>query len=126
MADGVLASNQARTQTDWIVAWSKPDPFDVVFDFKTPHAIDRVRFFFTGQLPQVTLAGSTDGQKWEPLAVQATAEDAGRDVRDQTVSGPLGDPSLPKNGLRRPTHGQVADIGGVGDMGEMRSLGRPR
>jgi hypothetical protein len=90
LADGWLACNQARSQNDWLVTWSKPDPFEIICDFQKPYSVDRVRLFFTGQLPQVTFAGSTDGQTWAAVNVQAAAQDTGADVYDQIVVGPFG------------------------------------
>jgi hypothetical protein len=90
MADGWLACNQPRTQNDWIVTWSKTDPFQIVFDFQKPYLIDRVTLFFTGSLPEVTFAGSRDGQKWESVGGRSNPQDSGDDVYEQTVAGPFG------------------------------------
>jgi hypothetical protein len=88
-ADGKLACNQPQTQNDWIVAWNKPDPYEIVFDFKKLRPIDRVTFYFSGQLPDMTVAGSVDGHNWTPLGDKSPARDASTDVQAQTIAGPF-------------------------------------
>jgi hypothetical protein len=71
---------------EWIVRYGKTDPAAITFDFKKAYPVEKVVLFYTGQLPEVTVEISTDGQAWQPFA-SAGAKPATEDVYDLTLAG---------------------------------------
>ncbi len=69
---------------DWIVAWDDSLPVSVTFDLKRPHALARLRVYYSGTLPAAEVSGSRDGEVWQALA-SVPGESVGEDVRDVTV-----------------------------------------
>ncbi len=70
--DCFVADKELRAKappvTAWAVSWKQTAPFDLTFDLLEPRELDRVRFFYSGQLPPVNCYGSSDGQQWARLA----------------------------------------------------------
>lgn len=52
----------------WIVSWTDREPVRITFDLKRPYALDRVRIFYSGILPELRVEGSNDGRTWRRLA----------------------------------------------------------
>jgi hypothetical protein len=71
---------------EWVVRYGKADPAAITFDFKKAYPVEKVVIFYTGQLPDVTVEISTDGQAWQPFA-SAGAKPATEDVYDLTLAG---------------------------------------
>jgi hypothetical protein len=53
---------------NFVVTWKSTKPVDVTFDLLQPRYISRVNFWYSGQLPNVKVLGSTDGKNWKELA----------------------------------------------------------
>ena len=68
----------------WIVSWSDPDAVALTVDLKRAYSLDRIVLFYSGVLPRVTVAGSTDSRTWSVLgALPPQAETS--DVIDVTL-----------------------------------------
>ena len=68
----------------WIVSWTDGGPASVTVDLKKPYALDRVRLFYSGRLPELNVAGSLDGRHWQTMGSQS-AQPPTADVLDITV-----------------------------------------
>jgi hypothetical protein len=55
----------------WIVSWTDQEPVAITFDLKEDYPLRRIRFFYSGRLPAVSVQGSRDGLAWEDLAATA-------------------------------------------------------
>ncbi len=68
---------------EWVVGWTKPEAFDITFDFKRPVPVDRVEIIYQGGMRDLTVALADDGENWTETGFTATAEDNRRpdDIR---------------------------------------------
>ncbi len=80
---------RAPSITSWAARWKRTDAFDLVFDFRSTHALDRIRLFYSGQLPAITVFGSSDGAAWTRVG-QADKRERTVDVPDLTIAGLTG------------------------------------
>lgn len=76
--------------SDWIVSWEKPAPFNITFDFKKAYNISKIRLFYSGQLPALSLSGSRDGKNWKELDAASPEESFTKDVLDKTLTDSFG------------------------------------
>ncbi len=73
---------------DWIVKFDAGAPVSVTFDFQSVHPLQRVRLFYQGALPDVSVLISTDGAQWHNVATAAASDRNADDVLDATLSFP--------------------------------------
>ena len=53
---------------DFVVTWKNTKPVDVTFDLLNTRDLTRLNLWYSGQLPNVKVLGSSDGKKWSVLA----------------------------------------------------------
>jgi len=82
---GPRKMNFDKITPQWIVSWTDTAPTAVTFDLKQPYPLGRVRLFYSGTLPALTVSASGDGTTWTRLAGHPE-ETAGADVKDATLS----------------------------------------
>jgi hypothetical protein len=72
---------------DFVVTWKTEKPVDVTFDLLEPRDVTRLHLYYTGQLPDFKVLGSTDGTTWTQLAelTDRMAKETG-DVLDISVN----------------------------------------
>jgi hypothetical protein len=75
------AAPYALPASRWMVSWAKIEPVSVTFDLRQPWKATQFKLWFGDTLPQVTVEGSLDGEKW-----RAVGEVAGEDVYDLTIA----------------------------------------
>ena len=65
----------------WLVSWPDRGPIAVTFDLTAGCPLDRVRLFYSGTMPALSVLASKRGDSWYPLASHAE-EAADGDVKD--------------------------------------------
>jgi hypothetical protein len=94
-ADGKLTDRTKAYSTlktalkteDFIVSWKTEKSTSIIFDLKNLHSVNRVNLWYSGQLPAITVEGSTDGITWSRLARSARkAMMKQNDVLDTTLN----------------------------------------
>jgi len=71
---------------DWIVSWEKTEPFDIIFDFKKDYKINMVKIFYSGQIPDLIIFSSKDGENWKNLNINSKKEPSTEDVMEKVFS----------------------------------------
>lgn len=68
----------------WIASWTDAAPVELTADLRDAYALERVRIFYSGCLPAVTVSGSLDARTWQELGSN-TSQGATTDVPDVTI-----------------------------------------
>lgn len=75
-------SPQETAPSKWIVSWNDSQPADIIFDLKKSFNLNRLKLFYSGQLPSVTVAVSNDKINWQTIS-SSSKEDFTEDVLDK-------------------------------------------
>ena len=75
---------------DWVVLWEKTDAFHITFDFIKPKNLGKVSLFYSGQLPDISLFASNDGENWIDLNTSTKKQASTADVLEHTLTGKFG------------------------------------
>jgi hypothetical protein len=70
---------------DFIVTWKSGKPVDIAFDLADSYAVNQAHLWYSGQLPAITVEGSTDGHAWISLA-SSPKQQPTQDVLDLVLS----------------------------------------
>ncbi|HRU06474.1 MAG TPA: hypothetical protein P5137_11960 [Candidatus Brocadiia bacterium] len=74
---------------DWAEEIGGVAPAVVTFDFRSQRRFRRVRAFYSGELPPLTIEASADGNAWAPVATSADKRVTGEKevaVRDWEIT----------------------------------------
>jgi len=69
----------------WTVTFKDPGAVSVTFDLWKPHELTHLKLWYSGQLPSLTVEGSSDGQQWTQFA-RSAKERPTEDVYDKMVA----------------------------------------
>jgi hypothetical protein len=65
----------------WAVRWNRSEAFTLSFDLDGQRRVNRIRIYYSGQMPDLRLSGSSDGASWEALA-RSESRPSTQDVHD--------------------------------------------
>ena len=88
LTDRKRAPSVLRTQLkpdDFIVTWKSVNPVDITFDLADSYGVNQAHLWYSGQLPAITVEGSTDGQTWTRLAASPKQQPT-QDVLDLALN----------------------------------------
>lgn len=70
----------------WMDSWKNPASVTVTYDLQKQVKPGAVQFWFNDTMPKFTVQGSNDQKNWHVLGANSQVIEAGKDVKDITVS----------------------------------------
>lgn len=70
----------------WMNSWKNTASVTVTYDLQKPAKLSAVQFWFDDTMPKFEVQGSNDQKNWQALGANPNVVEAGKDVKDITVS----------------------------------------